>query len=332
MSNAISIRAENLTKIYHAGHRNEVRAVDGISFEVAQGEIFGMLGPNGAGKTTLVKMLTTMTPPTSGRATVTGHDIVSDALAVRRSIAVVLQQFAVEMFLTVRDNLITFGRFYGLPVEECRRRAERILKQFHLEEHASQKAQELSIGTKRRLQVAKMFLVDSPVLFLDEPTVGMDPFIRRELLDTIQEQARSGRTIFLTTQVLSEAEELCDHIVIVDKGKIAATGDVSSLKRLSRGYYNVTLRFATVGENLLEELRHPQSGGAPVRFEVKRNSVKLTLRSTEPEVLRWLASLSERYGANFEVSGASLEDVFFELLGRSGAAPNAGKGADQSAG
>ena len=327
-----SIRAENLTKVYHAGHRNEVRAVDGVSFEVPQGEIFGMLGPNGAGKTTLVKMLTTMTPPTSGRASVMGHDVVRDALAVRRSIAVVLQQFAVEMFLTVRDNLITFGRFYGLPTEECRRRAERILKQFHLEEHASQKAQELSIGTKRRLQVAKMFLVDSPVLFLDEPTVGMDPFIRRELLDTIQEQARSGRTIFLTTQVLSEAEELCDHIVIVDNGQIAATGDVSSLKLLSRGYCNVTLRFATVGQELLGELRRTNPGGAPVRFEVKRNTVKMTLRSTEPEVLRWLASLSERHGASCEVSGASLEDVFFELLGGSGATANLGSGAAHTTG
>ena len=328
MSVEISIRAENLTKIYHAGHRNEVRAVDGVSFEVPHGEIFGMLGPNGAGKSTLVKMLTTMTPPTSGRASVMGHDVVRESLAVRRSIAVVLQQFAVEMFLTVRDNLITFGRFYGLTSEECQRRANRILKQFHLEEHASQKAQELSIGTKRRLQVAKMFLVDSPVLFLDEPTVGMDPFIRRELLDTIQEHARSGRTIFLTTQLLSEAEELCDHIVIVDNGKIAAAGDVSSLKLLSRGYYNVTLRSATLAPELLDELRQPNPGGAPVRFEVKRNSVKLTLRSTEPEVLRWLASLSERYGVNFEVSGASLEDVFFELLGRPEIAKNAGKSAD----
>ena len=319
MSVDISIRAENLTKVYHPGRRAEVRAVDELSIEVPQGEIFGLLGPNGAGKTTLVKMLTTMTQPTSGRATVMGHDVVRNALSVRRSIAVVLQQFAVEMFLTVRDNLITFGRFYGLPSEECRRRAERILKQFHLEEQASQKAQELSIGTKRRLQVAKTFLVDSPVLFLDEPTVGMDPFIRRELLDIIQEQARSGRTIFLTTQVLSEAEELCDHIVIMDNGKIAASGDVSSLKLLSRGYYNVTLRLAKLAQELLDELRRPTPGGTLVRIEVKNNSVKMTMRSTEPELLRWLASLSERHGATCEVSGASLEDVFFELLGKSGA-------------
>ncbi len=312
-SGADAVVVEQLTKVYHPGRADEVRAVDDISFHVRRGEIFGMLGPNGAGKTTLVNVLTTLTTPTSGHASVMGHDVVHDSLAVRRSIAVVLQQFAVELYLTVRDNFITFGNFHGISLEESRRRAERILAQFHLEEHASKKAQELSIGTRRRLQVAKMFMVDSPVLFLDEPSIGMDPFVRRELLSTIREQARGGRTIFLTTQVLSEAEELCDHIVIVNGGKIAAEGDLAGLKRLSHGYYNVTLTFPSVGEDLLEHFRR----AAPTRLEVKRNLVEMTLHASEAEALAWLASLAQRWPvSNFEVSGASLEDVFFELLGR----------------
>jgi len=305
---------EQLTKIYRQRHADEIRAVNGVSFEVRQGEIFGLLGPNGAGKTTLLKMLTTLTLPSSGRAAVMGHDVVKDALGVRHSIAVVLQQFAVELYLTVRDNLITFGKFHGYPLEECRRRADKILSQFHLEEHASQKAQDLSTGTKRRVQVAKMFMVDSPVLFLDEPAVGMDPFIKRELLSTIREQARGGRTILLTTQVLSEAEELCDRVLILDRGGIAAQGDIASLKLLSRGLYNVVLSFPTVGEDLLAFLRRAN----PTRLEAKQNTGKMTLRASEAEVLALLASVAERWPMlNFEVSGASLEDVFVEILSKS---------------
>ena len=313
MTSDAAIAVEQLRKVYRPGRGEEVRAVDGVSFEVRRGEIFGLLGPNGAGKTTLLRMLTTLTLPTSGRASVLGHDVVRDALAVRRSIAVVLQQYAVELFLTVRDNLITFGKFHGLSLRECRERAAKVLAQFHLEEHATHKAQDLSSGTRRRLQVAKMFLVESPLFILDEPTVGMDPFVRRELLATIREQARAGRTIFLTTQMLSEAEELCDRVLILDRGKIAAQGDLASLKLLSHGMYDVILSFESVTEELLARLRE----ASPLRMEVKRSTVEMTLRSTEGEVLALLSSLAERWPIlNFEVSGASLEDVFLEILSR----------------
>ncbi|MBI4441803.1 MAG: ABC transporter ATP-binding protein [Acidobacteria bacterium] len=313
MSDEVAIRVEQLTKVYRPGKQDEVRAVDGVSFQVRRGEIFGLLGPNGAGKTTLLKVLTTLTSPTSGNAAVLGHDVVRQALAVRQTIAVVLQQYAAELFLTVRDNLITFGKFHGLPLEQCRRRAEKILHQFRLEEHSSHKAQDLSGGTRRRVQVAKMFLVDSPVLFLDEPTVGMDPFIKRELMATIGQQARSGRTILLTTQMLSEAEEMCDRVLILDRGKVVAEGDIASLKRMSGGFYDVVLTFAFVEEPLLERLRQAN----PVRLEVRRNTVEMTLQGPEAGVLALLSSLAERWPIlNLEVNGASLEDIFVELLGQ----------------
>ena len=315
-----AIALEQISKVYRSGN-GELRAVDRVSFEVRRGEIFGLLGPNGAGKTTLLKMLTTLTLPTEGRAAVAGHDVQRDPLAVRRSIAVVLQQYAVDQFLTVRENLITFARFHGYPMEECRRRADKVIAQFRLEDCASQKAQDLSGGTKRRVQVAKVFLADFPILFLDEPTTGMDPFVKRELLATIREQARAGQTIFLTTQMLNEAEELCDRVLILDRGTVAAEGDLGSLKLLSRNLYDVTVSFESVGEPLLERLR--QAG--PARMEVRRNTVEMTLRSTEADVLALLTALAERWPIlHFEVSGASLEDIFLEILSR----PKAGSGGE----
>ncbi|MBI3895233.1 MAG: ABC transporter ATP-binding protein [Acidobacteria bacterium] len=309
----VAIVVEQLRKIYRPGRRQEVKAVDGVSLEVRQGEIFGLLGPNGAGKTTLLKVLTTLTLPTAGRAAVMGHDVVKEALEVRQAIAVVLQEYAVELYLSVWDNLITFGKFHGLSLAESRRRAEKVLAQFHLEEYASQKAQDLSGGTRRRLQVSKMFLVETPVLFLDEPTIGMDPFVKRELLATIKEQARAGRTVFLTTQMLSEAEELCDRVLILDRGKVAAEGDLASLKLMSRGLYDVVASFESVGEELLSCLRRAN----PLRLEVKRNTVEMTLRCPEREVLTLLSAVAERWLIlHFEVSGASLEDVFLEILGK----------------
>ncbi|HEV8613044.1 MAG TPA: ABC transporter ATP-binding protein, partial [Gemmatimonadales bacterium] len=306
MPGEAAIVVEQLTKVYRPGRAREVRAVDGVSFAVRRGEIFGLLGPNGAGKTTLLKMLTTLTAPTGGRAAVLGHDVVREALAVRRSIAVVLQQYAVELFLTVRENLITFGNFHGLSLKASRLRAEQVLAQFHLAGHAPEKAQDLSTGTRRRLQVAKMFMVDTPILFLDEPTTGMDPFVKRELLATIREQARSGRTILLTTQMLSEAEELCDRVLILDHGTIAAQGDLASLRSLSRGLYELVLSFESVGEELLERLR----AASPARLEVKHRTVEMTVRSSESDVLALLSSLAERWPIlHLEVSGATLEDI-----------------------
>ncbi|MBI4461088.1 MAG: ABC transporter ATP-binding protein [Acidobacteria bacterium] len=317
MPDTNAIVVEQLRKTYRAGQPGEVKAVDGVSLEVRQGEIFGLLGPNGAGKTSLLRVLTTLTRPTAGRALVMGRNVVQEPLQVRQAIAVVLQEYAVELYLSVWDNLITFGKFHGLSLAESRRRAEKVLAQFHLEEHASHKAQDLSGGTRRRVQVAKTFLVQTPILFLDEPTIGMDPFVKRELLATIKEQARAGRTVFLTTQMLSEAEELCDRVLILDRGRVAAEGDLASLKLMSRGIYDVVASFESVGDDLLARLRREN----PMRLEAKRNTVEMTLRCSEKEVLNLLSAVAERWPIlHFEVSGASLEDVFMEILGQPGKA------------
>ena len=235
MAAASAIDVVNLEKVYARRRCDPVRAVDGLSFSVATGSIFGLLGPNGAGKSTTLRILTTLLRPTSGTARVAGYDVVREALQVRRNIAVVIQENAAELFLNVRENLLTFARFHGLRGSEMPRRADRVLAQFGLEREAARKAMDLSGGYRRRVQVAKMFMVDTPVLFLDEFSTGMDPILRRAVMALLREAAGQGRTIVLTTHILHEAEELCDDILIVDRGRQVARGDVSSLKAQSGG-------------------------------------------------------------------------------------------------
>ena len=306
---AIDVR--EVVKIYRGVRRAAVRAVDGMSFSVRRGQIFGLLGPNGAGKTTLLKILTTLTRPTAGQAEVLGHDVVAAPLEVRRRISVVLQESAVEMFLTVRDNLLTFARFHGLSGSEASRRAARVLEQFQLTDEADRKVQDLSGGFRRRVQVAKMFLVDTPVIFLDEFSTGMDPLLKRAVMGYLRQEAARGRTIVLTTQVLGEAEELCDDILIMNKGRQVARGDLHSLKLLSRGLYDVALTFEALPPELEGELARLH----PLRLSVAQNTVEMTLKTEEAEVLALVSGLARRgHLLKVEVSGATLEDIFVELM------------------
>ena len=306
-----ALEVQELVKVYESRRHPPVRAVDGISFSVRRGEIFGLLGPNGAGKTTLLKILTTLIRPTSGRATLQGYDVVAQPLEVRRRIAVVLQENAAEMFLSVRDNFLTFARFLGLPAPEARRRAASVLERFHLEAEADRKVQDLSGGYRRRVQVAKMFLVDTPVLFLDEFSTGMDPILKRSVLGYLREEAARGRTILLTTQVLSEAEELCDDILIMNKGKQVARGDLYALKLLSRGVYEVAMTFEQLPAAIETELARLH----PLRMHIEQNTIELALKVGEARVLELVSELAKKgHVLKLEVSGASLEDVFIELM------------------
>jgi len=228
-----AIRVAGLCKTFTRRRTGKVTAVDGLSFSVGAGQIFGLLGPNGAGKTTTLRILTTLIRATSGVAEVAGIDVARDPLGVRRRIVVVVQDSAAEIFLTVRDNLLTFGRFHGLVGTDLRLRVDRALEQFGLVADASRKAMDLSGGFRRRIQVAKALLVKTPVVFLDEFSTGMDPILKRSIMDLLREEARNGRTIVLTTQILGEAEALCDDILIINHGREIARGDVATIKALS---------------------------------------------------------------------------------------------------
>jgi ABC-2 type transport system ATP-binding protein len=308
-----SLEVDNLVKVYETRGQPAIRAVDGLSFRVPQGVIFGLLGPNGAGKTTTLKILSTLSRPTSGAARVMGRDVVEHPLAARRQISVVLQETAVELFLSVRDNLLSYGRFHGLDGPSASRRTEDVLTRFGLASEAGRKAQDLSGGFRRRVQVAKVFLVRTPVLFLDEFSTGMDPILKRAVMEMLREEARQGRTIVLTTQVLSEAEELCDDILIIQRGRAVAQGDLNALKLLSEGVYDLVLTFDKLPEGIEPELRAMN----PRRLSVGQNTIEVTLKAPEPEVLALVTHLAARGRVlRVELSGASLEDIFVELTRR----------------
>jgi ABC-2 type transport system ATP-binding protein len=306
-----AIEVVNLEKVYARRGRDPVRAVDGLSFEVASGSIFGLLGPNGAGKTTTLKILTTLMRPTAGEARVGGHDVVREPVKVRQRIAVVIQESAAELFLSVRDNLSTFARFHGLRGEEVGRRAARVISRFGLEAEAGRKVMDLSGGYRRRVQVAKVFMVDTPIVFMDEFSTGMDPLLKRSVMALLRESAENGRTIVLTTQILHEAEELCDDILIVNRGREVARGDLHTLKLLAAGVYEVTIMFDRVPEGLEAELaaRHP------LRLQVSATTLEIALKEPESRVLALVTELSARAQVlRVEIGGASLEDVFVQLM------------------
>jgi ABC-2 type transport system ATP-binding protein len=307
------IEVDNIVKTYRGRGRQEIRALDGLTFSVNEGQIFGLLGPNGAGKSTLVRILTTITQATSGAAKIFGHDVLTDSLNVRRKIAVVLQETAVETLLSVRDNLQIYGRLHGLGSTELPRRVDEVLDRFDLKDKQKEKAQDLSVGMRRRLQVAKAFLVDSPLIFLDEATTGMDPIIKRQTLDSIRDLAKKGRTIFLTTQLLEEAEALCDHIVILNHGKAIASGTMDSLRSLIRRRFHVSLMFEQEQAKAFEALKALQ----PIIFSQEGKDAEMLFEGEEAAILEHLAQISQKWRIErFEIRGVSLEEIFVELMER----------------
>jgi ABC-type multidrug transport system ATPase subunit len=238
---------------------------------------------------------------------------VRQPLEVRKRIGVVIQESAAELFLSVRDNLLTFARFYGFSGPAARQRADGIMEEFGLAPEASRKAQDLSGGFRRRVQVAKMFMVETPVMFLDEFSTGMDPILKRAVMERLRQEARNGRTIVLTTQIISEAEELCDEILIVNAGKQIARGDLNALKLLSAGVYELSLTFDKLPAGIEAELATRN----PIRLRISGNTVEVALKEEEENVLRLVHELGQRgHVLRVEVSGASLEDIFVELTQR----------------
>jgi ABC-2 type transport system ATP-binding protein len=307
--NEFAIRVDNLVKVYRRA-TVETRAVDDLSFTVRRGIIFGLLGPNGAGKTTTLRVLTTLARPTSGCAAVLGHDVIRAPLEVRKRIGVVIQEQAAELLLTVRDNLLTFARFHRQTGRSVRTRADEVMARFGLDTAADRKVQDLSGGTRRRVQVAKMFMVDVPVVFLDEFSTGMDAILKRAVMDLLRAEAARGRTIVLTTQVLTEAEELCDDILIVNKGRQVAHGTLDALKMLTDRRYDVILTF----DQVPQELDSIAAEYRPLEVSVAHNTARIKLKDDKLRVLDLVSALAQHGRIQrVEIGGASLEDVFVEL-------------------
>jgi ABC-2 type transport system ATP-binding protein len=224
-----AIEAEGLVKVYKS-RKSEVRAIDGVDLVVEEGTVLGLLGPNGAGKTTTVRILATLLKPDAGRATVAGFDVVKQAQELRHHIGLSGQYAAVDENLTARENLWMVGRLYQLPSAEARKRGDELLEQFDLVDARDRVVKTYSGGMRRRLDLAAALIGRPRLLFLDEPTTGLDPRSRLGMWDVIRSLVREGTTLLLTTQYLEEADELADRIAVVDHGKIIARGTADELK------------------------------------------------------------------------------------------------------
>ncbi len=305
-----AIVVTDLAKTYAASGKSPVEALKGISFSVRKGSIFGLLGPNGAGKTTTIKILTTLLTPTSGSAKVMGWDVMSHPLDVRRSMCAVMQENSIESYLSVRNNFRVFGRYHGLSGRDSEIAAARVSELFGLRDLWSSKGLDLSGGQKRRVQVAKMFMVDRPLVILDEATTGMDAQNKKATIAAIKAEASHGRTIVLTTHLLDEAEELCDAVAIVNHGRLIASGTMREVKSLGLRLMTIPLTFNRVTRKVMEQLMRLR----PHRIERMNDTVQLTVRN-EAEVHRVLARVRRmKELRHFEVYAASLEDVFLELV------------------
>ena len=302
------INVEHLSKSY-----GSITAVNDLILSVKKGQVYGFLGPNGAGKSTTIKLLTTLIKPSSGSLSILGIDAISNPLEIRSKIGVVLQQPSYEPTLSVEKSLDKYGMMWNIPKIERKKRMEQLLKDFDLVEIRKKRNEDLSIGQRRRVQVAREFMHDMELLFLDEPTVGLDPEARRKLLDYLKNKIKTGLTIFYTTHILSEAEYLCDEIAIIDNGKILTVDSPDALKNRFGKEKTIKIHLQNKQSNISSLLNDISD------FEIKFDTgTTIIIHSEQSELilLRVLKILNEN---NIEIEDLSavptnLEDVFLKMV------------------
>ncbi len=310
MSNR-EIIAENLVKRY-----GEFAAVDGVSFKVESGEVFGFLGPNGAGKSTAVTMLTTLSLPTSGRATVGGFDVVTQANAVRRVAGVALQEIGLDRLMKSTELLTIQGQLFGMKRKDAQKRAHELLELVKLSDVTERPVGKYSGGMRRRLDLAMALVHQPEILFLDEPTTGLDPASRRDIWNEVRRLNREyGMTIFLTTQYLEEADELADRIAIIDGGKIKIEGQPAALKSaLGSESINVTFKDDASVQRAQAELRELFT-----RTQIDRKTLRL-YRANAAEVIAGVVNRLTAHGLEpvaLTLTTPTLDDVFLQVTGQS---------------
>jgi ABC-2 type transport system ATP-binding protein len=307
------ISTEGLTKVY-AG--TDFAAVDRLDLAIRAGEIFGLLGPNGAGKTTTAGMLTTRVIPTAGTARVGTVDVIAHPALAKQLIGVVSQQNTLDRQLTVWENLYFHGRLFGMPAGESRAQADRLLEQFHLSRWSQASVYALSGGMAQRLMVARAIFHRPAVLFLDEPTAGLDPQSRLALWEILGELHADGQTILLTTHYMEEADQLCDRVAIMDHGRILALDTPAELKRSVGADTIVTIKSGDDSEALAEHLRAAVDGVS--RSRAVDGGVELHVQGTERIVPRVVAAAEEGGFelADLSVAEPTLETVFINLTGK----------------
>jgi ABC-2 type transport system ATP-binding protein len=305
-----SVIAQHLTKTYRNG---EVRALDDLSLDVEEGTVLGVLGPNGAGKTTTVRILATLLKPDSGSATVAGIDVVKHPDKVRELIGLSGQYAAVDETLTGWDNLVMFGRLYHLGKAASIKRADELLERFSLTDSARRPIKTYSGGMRRRLDLAASLIVQPKVLFLDEPTTGLDPRGRQEMWQVIQELVKGGVTLLLTTQYLEEADQLADEIAVIDHGKVIARGTSDALKKQVGGErLEITVESADIAKT--QEIVSRISSSA-IHTDVRTISAPVSTGSIA--LMEALRALDEAkiHPLDISLKRPSLDDVFLSLTG-----------------
>src|SRR5947199_4368192 len=305
------VRVDELSR-----HFGDKVAVDRVSFDIARSEVFGFLGPNGAGKTTTVKMLTTLLPPTSGSARVVGRDLRTEGKKIRERIGVVQQQDSFDQGLNVETSMDIYGLIWDVPKRDRRRRIDEVVKRFGMKDFLKMPTIDLSSGQRRRLQVAREFLHDMDLLFLDEPTIGLDPIVRRSVLDYLKERVRQGLTIFFTTHILEEAEYLCNRIAVINQGRIVQIDTPENLKRRFGSAKAVEFKPLQCTSS---EMASPLSSSPSVsRFGRDEGSGAYRVTTTRPEaVIPEIYRLADRLSltvSSIYISETTLEDAFINLV------------------
>ncbi|WP_291037034.1 ATP-binding cassette domain-containing protein [Herbiconiux sp.] len=305
-----AVEAHGLVKVF-----GDNRAVDGVDLSVRTGTVYGVLGPNGAGKTTTIRMLATLLKPDGGDATVFGHDIRREPQIVRQLIGVTGQYASVDETLSATENLMLFSRLNGLSRADARRKSSELLEEFGLSEAATRPLKKFSGGMRRRLDLAASLISQPPLIFLDEPTTGLDPRTRSQMWDTIRRLVATGSTVLLTTQYLDEADQLADRIAVIDRGIVVAEGTAGELKA-SVGTSSLLLRLADAGS--LERARHAILDVLGVESVLTPEAGRITAPMSDPDSVTDLLIRLRADGIAIEelsVQQPTLDEVFLALTG-----------------
>ncbi len=307
------VEVSGLTKIYEGKQR--VVAVDGIDLSVSQGEIFGLLGPNGAGKTTTISICTTRALPTAGKVRIVGIDVVAHPALARRDIGVVPQYNTLDRSLSVFENLFFHCRYFGFSAADAKTRADELLKQFMLSERGKAMPNQLSGGLQQRVQIARAIAHRPAVLFLDEPSAGLDPQSRIAMWEAVEGLRGQGITVVLTTHYMEEADELCDRVAIVDHGKILAMDTPETLKATLGANTRFELKLRS-HEGLAQLVAHFKQLPNVQSAETTPDGIRVFARTTDG-VLAEVMQRAQAFGVrDISISEPSLENVFIELTGR----------------